>query len=436
MSFNKQTIQDIELKGRRVLLRADFNVPIEDGVITDDYRIKQALPTIRYILEQECSLVIISHLGRPTGSDDASASLMPVSTRLAELLGKDVQFASDSIGDAARTMCAALPPHGIVLLENLRYHPEEEKNDETFAKAIIEASGAEVFVQDGFGVVHRAHASTDAIARQNIPAVAGLLLEREVDIITKVMEEPKRPLVAIIGGAKVSDKIEILERLLEHADCVAVVGAMANTFLAVQGYAMGSSVLDEDSEDIAEDILERAEAIEKKRPFRFIVPTDIVVSTDIEGTKSTRVIDLASHTLHDIEFYPKVPPFASYTLTKDEMALDIGPVSAARIAGAVDMASTVLWNGTCGVTETEGINGAPAPFSHATRMIVDAIVGVSNHHANRAFSLVGGGDTVGYVQSQGLTDDFDHVSTGGGASLELMSGKELPGVSVLNDKEK
>lgn len=255
MSFNKKTIRDIDLKGKRVLLRADFNVPVDDGKITDDYRIKQALPTIQYILEQKCSLVIISHLGRPSGSDDTSTSLLPISTRLAELLGKDVQFASDCIGEAAKTMCVALPPHGIVLLENLRYHPEEEKNDESFAKAIIEASAAEVFVQDGFGVVHRAHASTDAIARQNIPAVAGLLLEREVDTITKVMEDPKRPLVAIIGGAKVSDKIEILERLLEHADCVAVVGAMANTFLAVQGYAMGSSVLDEESEDIAQDIL-------------------------------------------------------------------------------------------------------------------------------------------------------------------------------------
>lgn len=435
MSFHKKTIRDIDLKNKRVLMRADYNVPIEDGKITDDYRIEQSLPTIRYILEHGASLVIISHLGRPEDSGDEAASLTPVAKRLGELLGQEVRFGEDCIGDKAHKASKGLQPGGAVLLENLRFHPQEEANNEEFARQIIEAAEAEVFVQDGFGVVHRAHASTDAIARQKIPAVAGLLLEKEVDTITKVMEHPERPLVAVVGGAKIGDKIEILERLLDHADCVAVVGAMANDFLAIQGHKLGKSLLDVDSEDEAQDVLERAEAIEKKRPFRFLVPVDVVVSTDKEGTKPTRIVDLGSHVIHDIESYPKAPQAASYTIASDEMVLDIGPMSASRIAGAIDMAKTVLWNGTCGVTETEGLHGAQPPFSHATKMIVEAMIGPSRHHANRAFSLVGGGDTVGYVESQGLVKEFDHVSTGGGASLELMSGKTLPGVEALEDRD-
>lgn len=433
MSFNKKTIRDWDLRGKRVLMRADYNVPIEKGVITDDYRIKQSLPTIEYLLEQEVKLVIISHLGRPTNAFDKTASLAPVAKRLGELLDKNVAFATDCIGDDVKTAAERLDSGHILLLENLRYHPEEEKNDHGFAQAIIDATGAELFVQEGFGVVHRAHASTEAIAKI-IPAVAGFLLEKEVDTITRVMEEPNRPFVAVIGGAKIGDKIEILERLIKMADLVAVGGAMANNFLQAEGYKLGKSLLDKESKDYAKRILAAARAAEKERNFNFLVPVDAVVSTTIDGKKPTRLVDFTSNSLADIEAYPRKPKHDSYSIRADEMVLDIGPMSAYQIAGAVRLAETVVWNGTLGVTETKGIAGTHAPFSHATKIVVDAMIGASNRHKNKAFSLVGGGDTVGYVEQAGLVKDFSHVSTGGGASLELMSGHKLPGVEVLWDK--
>lgn len=415
-------------------MRADYNVPIEDGVITDDYRLQQSLPTIKYILDNGASLVLVSHLGRPKSSNDKKCSLEIVAKRLGELLEREVIFAKDCIGEPAKTATKNLKPGSIVLLENLRYHKEEEANDESFAKAIIESTGAQLFVQDGFGVVHRAHASTDAIARQDIMAVAGLLLEKEVDTITNVMQHPVRPLVAVVGGAKISDKIEILQRLLEFADIVAVGGAMANDFLKAEGINIGKSVFEAESVDIATDILERAREIEKTRAFNFLVPVDVVVSTDIDGDKPTRIVDLTSHTIADITSYPKTPSLASHSVGKDEMILDIGPMSAERIAGTILLAKTVLWNGTMGVTETDGLSGAQEPFEHATKIVVDAMIGASVAHNNTPYTVVGGGDTVGYVEDKGLIADFNHVSTGGGASLELMSGRELPGVKVLWDK--
>lgn len=433
--FAKKTVKDIDLKGKRVLMRADYNVPLKDGQITDDYRLKQSLPTIQYILEQEGAiLVIISHLGRPKGKPDPSMSLAPVAKRLGELLGKPVIFAADCVGDTAKTAATALSAGGVLLLENLRFHPEEEKDDPVFAKELVEASGAQVFIQDGFGVVHRAHASTDAITKL-LPAVAGLLLEKEVDTITKTMENPQRPLVAVVGGAKISDKIDVLKRLIELSDCVAVAGALANDFLVAEGYAVGKSLTEPDALDTAKEVLEHAREIEKKREFSFLVPVDVVVSTDMSGKAPTRVVDLASNSLADIESYPKIPQPSASTIGADEMILDIGPISSAYIAGAIKMAKTVVWAGTCGVTETKGIAGAHAPFAHGTRMVVNAMIGDSNSRPNKPFSLVGGGDTVGYVESEGLLDDFSHVSTGGSASLELMSGKALPGVSALLDKQ-
>lgn len=434
--FNKKTIRETELTGKRVLLRADYNVPVKNGVISDDYRIKQSLPTIDYILKQQgASLVIISHLGRPKSAEDKSYSLAPVAKHLSNLLGsKPVKFANDCVGEQAKRSSNELKPGEILLLENLRYHKEEEKNDEVFAKSIVEASGAEVLVQDGFGVVHRAHSSTDAIAKL-LPAVAGLLLEKEVSTILKVMRDPAKPLLAVVGGAKISDKIEVLNSLIEIADCVAIGGAMTNNFLMAEGINVGKSLIDKHSIDTAHEILEKVRIQEQQRDFSFLVPVDVVVSTDKEGRAATRVVDIASHSLADIQAYPKPPQKEAYSIGTSEMILDIGPISSAYISGAIKMAKTVIWNGTMGVTETKGISGAHDPFAHASHMIVEAMIGPTNWHHSKPFTLVGGGDTAAYVESEGLIDDFNHVSTGGGAALELMSGKSLPGVEVLLNKE-
>ena len=434
MAFYKRTIRDYDLHGKTVLLRTDYNVPVEKGTITDDYRIKQSLPTVHYILEQGARLIIVSHLGRPTGPNDKGNSLRPVAARLSQLLDKKVEFASDCIGQEVEMLAHKLEPGQVLMLENLRFHPKEEKDDPEFAKKLVESTGAEVFVQDGFGVVHRAHASTDAIARL-LPALAGFLLEKEVDTITRVMEDPARPLTAVIGGAKISDKIDILNRLIDMADTVAVAGAMANNFLAAEGYKIGQSLVEKDAISTAKKILLKARKAEKIRNFNFLIPVDGVVSTKIDGTKPTRLVDLSSNSLADIEAYPKKPDHKSYTVATNELILDIGPMSAYQIAGAVRMAQTIIWNGTCGVTETRGIGGAEAPFAHGTKIVVEAMLGVSNHHQNKPFTLVGGGDTVGYVEQEGLVEDFGHVSTGGGASLELMSGHKLPGVEVLWNKD-
>jgi 3-phosphoglycerate kinase len=434
MSFTKKTIKEVDLSGKRVLMRADYNVPVENGVISDDYRLHQNLPTINYILEQHDSkLIILSHLGRPKSAEDHEFSLAPVAKRLSELLNREVRFAPDCIGDGVKKMSDELPAGGILLLENVRFHPEEEKNDENFARSIVESTGGEIFVQDGFGVVHRAHATTDAIAKI-LMGVSGLLLEKEVDNITNAMQNPVRPLTVVVGGAKISDKIDFLNNLLDKADCIAVGGAMANTFLLAEGFKVGASMVEPDAVDTAKEILERAREAEKTRGFHFLVPVDAVVSTSKEGTEPTRLVDLASHSLADIEAYPKKPAPPAYEIAENEMILDIGPISAATIAGAIKMSKTVIWNGTCGITEVKGIAGASDPFSHGTHIVVDAMIGASNNHQNKPYSIVGGGDTDSYVDHEGLREDFNHVSTGGGASLELMAGKTLPGVNVLWDK--
>ncbi|HEX4774385.1 MAG TPA: phosphoglycerate kinase [Candidatus Saccharimonadales bacterium] len=434
VGFNKKTVKDFNFDGKRALLRADYNVPVIKGKIADDFRIKQSIDTIKYILGHPgASLVIISHLGRPKSADDKDCSLKPVAEHLGKLLDRKVQFATDCIGEAAKSAADQLGEHQILVLENVRFHPEEEKNDESFAKAIVEASGAEVFVQDGFGVVHRAHASTEAITRL-LPSVAGLLLANEVETITKVIEEPARPLVSIVGGAKISDKIEVLNKLIDLSDCVAVVGAMANDFLLAEGVKIGKSLAEPKLLDTTRGILERAKNEEKHRNFSFLTPVDVVVSTKADGRAPTRVVDVFGNNLADIEAYPKLPKPAAYSVEPDEIILDIGPASAAQIAGAIRLANTVIWNGTCGVTETKGIAGAADPFAHGTHTIVEAMIGDTNKHANRPFTLVGGGDTVSYVEEQGLTEDFGFVSTGGGASLELISGHKLPGVEALENK--
>lgn len=426
--FTKKTIRDIDLQGKTVLLRADYNVPVEDGKITDDYRIKQSLPTIHYLLEHADKLIICSHLGRPKGPGDTANSLFPVAKRLKQLLDKDVEFALDCVGEPAEKAAAGLKHGQVVLLENLRFHPEEEANDDDFAKQL--ASLADVFVQDGFGVVHRAHASTSAITK-HLPSVAGLLLEKEVDTITNVMLQPERPLMAIIGGAKIADKIEILQRFIEIADFVAVGGAMANTFLAANGIDVAESLYDKSELAVAKDIMRKAGGEAKKRRFIFAVPHDGVVAHKIDKAAPTRIVDWSSHVIADIENYPRRVPNSASHVHAHEKILDIGPFSGSFIAGAAQLANTVVWNGTMGITETAGLQGPIGPYAHGTELVIEALLGDFGH---KPFTVVGGGDTVGYVEARKLVGAFGHVSTGGGASLELMSGRKLPGVEALLNK--
>ena len=426
--FTKKTIKDIDLQDKTVLLRADYNVPLENGTITDDYRIKQSLPTITYLLEHNVKLIICSHLGRPDGKPNPAESLFPVAKRLQELLGKDVEFVPDCIGERVTKVVKTMKPGQVVLLENLRFHKQEEQNDDDFAKQL--ASLAQVFVQDGFGVVHRAHASTEAITH-HLPSVAGLLLEKEVDTITNVMLSPKRPLMAIIGGAKIADKIDILHKFIDIADFVAIGGAMANTFLAAEGIDVGASKYDKADLPIAKDIIKKAAAKAKQEPFIFYIPQDGVAASKIDETALTRIVDWSTEIVAEIENYPKRPPLAASQLKEHEMLLDIGPFSASFIAGAMQLVSTVVWNGAVGVTETPGLRGPVGPTSHGSDLVMEAMVGKFGH---RPYSLVGGGDTVGYIESRQLVGAFDHVSTGGGASLELMAGRKLPGVEALEDK--
>lgn len=426
--FHKKTIRDIDLNGKTILLRADYNVPLKKGKITDDYRIKKSLPTLQYLLEQNCRVVICSHLGRPKGPSDKSCSLAPVAKRLSELLEREVAFASDCIGEESRQKVKELSEGSVLLLENLRYHNEEEKNDDEFAKQLAE--GVEVFVQDGFGVVHRAHASTDAVTR-HLTSVAGLLLEQEVSAITEVMEHPERPLMALIGGAKISDKIDMLNRFIDIADVVAIGGGMANTFLLAEGRKIGESLAEPEDVPLAKEILAKARAKAKEGRFIFYVPQDGVVAKTVDSSTHTRIVDWGTHIIAEIENYPKLPPTSSGVVDKDEKILDIGPFSGAFMAGSMQLANTVIWNGSMGVTEVEGLQSKTGPFSNGTELVVEAMLGQFGH---RPKTVVGGGDTVGYIESRDLVDHFHHVSTGGGASMDLMSCKKLPGVEALQDK--
>jgi len=429
--FTKRTIHDIDLAGKRVLLRADYNVPVDDdGKITSDFRICASLPTLKYLLAQDCSVVVCSHLGRPKSATDKSCSLKPVAKHLSELLGQPVDFAEDCIGEAARAKAANLKKGGVLLLENLRFHKEEEKNDPDFAKALVADSGAEVFVQDGFGVVHRAHASIDAVTRL-LPSVAGDLLAREMMVLTSVIDDPKRPLMAIVGGAKIADKIGVLYKFIELADVVAIGGAMANTFLLAEGVEVGESLVDKQDLGLARSILQKAREQAKKRGLIFYLPQDGVVATTADKPTSTRIVDWDAHVIADVEAYPRIPRAASRRVKSDEMILDIGPFSGAFIAGAMQLSATVIWNGTLGVAEAKGLQGPIGPFAHGTEIVIEALMGQYGH---KPLSIIGGGDTAAYVTERGLTDQFNHVSTGGGVTLDLLAGKKLPGVECLEDK--
>lgn len=431
MGFYKKTIYDVDLQDKVVLLRADYNVPLDDQQrITSKYRITESVPTIKSLQEKNCKIVILSHLGRPKGVDP-SKSLQPVAKELSKLLDHKVSFVPDCIGNVVTEAVDSMSPGDVILLENVRFHTEEEKNNEaSFAQALVESARAEVFVQDCFGVAHRAHASIVGPAKL-LPAVAGLLLEKEVNTITNVMEDPKRPLMAIVGGAKIADKIDIIEAFIKKADIVAVGGAMANTFLKAQGVEVGESLVDESEIDEAHDIMDKARVEAKNRNFIFYLPQDGVVADKIDSSASTRIVDWDAHVIASIESYPGKPKASSSKIGKHEQILDVGPFSGAFIAGAMQMVQTVVWNGTLGVTEVKPLHGRVGPFAHGTEQIVNGLVGV---YGNRPYSLVGGGDTAAYVDQRGMNDMFDHVSTGGGASLELMSGKSLPGVECLENK--
>lgn len=405
MTFFKQTISTVPLQGEVVLLRTDFNVPLTDtGGVDDDFRIRASLPTIRQLLQDGCKVVIMSHLGRPEGADP-KLSLEVAAQRLANYLEMPVRFVEQTTGDRVRMAIKRAPKRSVIVLENLRFHPEEEANDMAFARALAEDTGARYFVQDGFGVVHRAHASTAAIT-QFLPSVAGLLLEREYSVITQAMAAPKRPLVAVMGGAKVSDKIETMKALINVADTVVIGGAIANTFLAYRGYAMGASKVEPDMKATLDEIyaLARAKVGSEKVDEFLVLPVDLAVASRIDETETRRVV-------------------AVDAVGVDDIALDIGDESIEAAVRCVERAGTVIWNGPVGY--------ATLPeFTHGSARIALAL---ATHPG--VTSIIGGGDTADFVLGWDARrgGSFTHVSTGGGASLELMAGLKLPGVESLLD---
>lgn len=388
------SVRDLDVEGRRVFVRVDFNVPLSGKTVTDDTRIRAALPTLRLLSEAGARLVIASHLGRPKGTAEPKYSLEPAAHRLAELLELDVILTDDCIGDGARKVVSDLRDGQIVCLENLRFHAEEEQNDESFAREL--AKFADVYVNDAFGAAHRAHASVAALPRLFRERAAGLLLEAELSALGRIRAEPDRPFVAVLGGAKVSDKIAVLEALLAKVDALVIGGAMANTFLAAQGHAMGKSLVEEERLALARTILSRAEA----KQVRIVLPSDVVVADGLESAAG-RTVDLDG-------------------IGADEMALDVGPRTVEAVGAVMRRARTIFWNGPMGLFEK-------APFAAGTNGVAAAMADCTG----TAFTIVGGGDSVAAVQAAGLAERFSHVSTGGGASLELIEGRKLPGVEAL-----
>lgn len=405
MKFFKQTINTVPLQGQTVLLRADYNVPLKsDGTIDDDFRIRASLPTIKKLLADGCKVVVISHLGRPEGRD-LKLSLEPIAQRLAEYLGESVRFVDQTIGDKVSMAIKRAPKRSVIVLENLRFYSEEEANDSAFAAKLAKNTGARYFVQDGFGVVHRAHASTVAITHY-LPSVAGLLLEREYATITKAMKAPKRPLVAVMGGAKVADKIDVITEFIKVADTIIIGGAMANTFLAYKGYAMGKSRFEADEAATLDEIYAAArEKVGNDNVDDFIVlPSDLAIGGSLDASETRRNKGIA-------------------TLSPDDIALDIGDKSIERVVDIVSQAKTVIWNGTLGYAEVPH-------FAHGSARL--ALILATNPAIT---SIIGGGDTADFVLNWDARkgNSFTHVSTGGGASLELMAGEKLPGIESLLD---
>lgn len=393
----KKTIRDIEVKDKKVIARCDFNVPLKDGQITDDTRIKAALPTIQYLIGENAAVILMSHLGRPGGQPDAQYTLKPVADRLSQLLGTDVIFAaSDSVvDDEVRKKAGQLKGGQVMLLENVRFRKEETKNGEEFAKEL--ASLADIFVNDAFGTAHRAHASTAGIASY-LPAVSGFLIEKELEFLGNAVENPQRPFVAIMGGAKVSDKISVIRNLLNKVDVLIIGGGMAYTFFKSMGYKIGTSILDADSVDLAKDLIREAE----ENKVRFLLPVDVVCGKEFKNDTETGV-------------------YKAEEIPSDMMGLDIGPETAAIYKEEILNAKTVVWNGPMGVFEMEN-------FAKGTLAVAEAMA------QSEAVTVIGGGDSAAAVTQFGLASEMSHISTGGGASLEFLEGKELPGVAVLEDK--
>jgi phosphoglycerate kinase len=391
----KRTIEEVELAGRRVFLRVDFNVPLKDGRVTEDARIRGVLPTIDLARRAGARLVLASHLGRPKGGPDPKYSMKPVAVRLGELIGEPVPTAGDSIGPAVEAQAKALGPRGLLLLENLRFHPGEEANDPTFARAL--AALGDVYVNDAFAAAHRAHASTEGITRHLRPAVAGLLMKKELAALGQVFEAPARPLVAILGGAKVSDKLALVDSLLARVDRLLIGGGMAFTFLRAQGHEVGRSLLEADLVPTAARLFESA----RSRGVEIILPVDTVVAASPDAAAGQAVPATA------------IPP--------DQMGLDIGPATVAAFGAAVRDARTIVWNGPMGVFERP-------PFAAGTLGLARAIAEASG------FSVVGGGDTIAAVEQAGVSARLGYLSTGGGAFLEYLEGRTLPGVAALDDR--
>ena len=397
MNYHKKTINDVDVSGKKVLLRCDFNVPQdkETGAITSDKRIVASLPTIRALLSRGAAVIACSHLGKPKGQWKESLSLAPVAVRLSELLGQEVIFAKDVTGEDAKAKAAALQPGQILLLENLRFDPREEKNDPTFAKEL--ADMAELYVSDAFGTVHRDHASTAGVAAY-LPAVSGLLVAKELQIMGGALENPKRPFVAVLGGAKVSDKIGVINNLLDQADTIIIGGGMAYTFAKAQGGEIGKSLCESDKLDYALDMIEKA----KKNGVKLLLPTDTLAATEFAPDAESRVVPTGA-------------------IPADMEGMDIGPDTTAAFCEAVKGAGTVVWNGPMGVFEFER-------FAQGTRAMAQALAD------SGAVTIVGGGDSAAAVEQMGFADKITHISTGGGASLEFLEGIELPGVACLLDK--
>ena len=393
--MDKKTVRDLDVAGKKVLVRVDFNVPLNDkGEITDDTRITASLPTIQYLLEQKAAVILMAHLGRPKGQVKPELSLAPVAKHLGKLLGKKVLFAPDCVGEAAQAAASKLKPGHIMLLENLRFHKEEEKNDMEFAEKL--ASLADLYVNDGFGVSHRAHASVEGVTHF-LPAAAGFLLEKEIQYVGQTVTNPLHPFVAIIGGAKVSDKIGVISNLLDKVDTLLIGGGMANTFLAAQGYKMGKSLVEEDKLDLAKELLAKA----KKNKVNMLLPTDLVMAAAFAPD--------AEHVTEKVK-----------NLNQAYMALDIGAETSKAYAEALADAKMIVWNGPMGVFEMDA-------FCKGTEAVAKAVA------KSRATSIVGGGDSVAAIEKLGLAKRITHISTGGGASLEYLEGKVLPGVAALDD---
>ncbi len=394
-ALNKKTVEDLEVSGKRVLVRCDFNVPLKDGVITSDKRIVASLPTIKYLIDNNAKVILCSHLGRPKGEFKPEFSLAPVAVRLSELLGKEVKMATDVVGESAQSLAASLNDGDVMIIENVRFHKEETKHDPEFSKKLADL--ADLYVNDAFGSAHRAHSSTTGVA-DYIPAACGYLIQKEISFIGGALANPKRPLVAILGGAKVSDKIGVITNLLDKCDTIIVGGGMAYTFMKSLGYSIGTSLLEEDRVEDAKNMMETAKA----KGVNFLIPVDNKVGKEYAPDTEAMVIN-------------------SDEIPDGWMGLDIGPKTQELFANAIKGSGTVIWNGPMGVSEWEN-------FAQGTIAVATAVA------ESGAISIIGGGDSAAAVQKLGFADKMSHISTGGGASLEFLEGKDLPGISALNDK--